>query len=86
MGWMIKRIGSNRETLKRSIREALEKDRGASGSAHPARVASAVDAMVDIFPGFNGLTLEITTQGTLDVNGSGAASVTITTISSDEMI
>jgi hypothetical protein len=86
MGWMIKRIGSNRETLKRSIREALEEDRGAQGNAHPARVASAVDAMVDIFPGFNGLTLEIITQGNLDTNGSGVASVTISTVSSDEMI
>lgn len=86
MGWLIKRLGSNREALKRSVREALEESRGDSGNAHPARVASAVDAMVDIFPGYNGLTLEIVTQGHLELNGSGGASITITTISENEMV
>lgn len=86
MGWLIKRVGSNREALKRSVREALEEGRGNSGNAHPARVASAVDAMIDVFPGFNGLMLEIVTQGHLDLNGSGAASITITTINETEMV
>lgn len=86
MGWIVKRIGTNRETLKRSVRDALEETRGNSGNAHPARVASAVDAMVDIFPGFNGLMLEIVTSGHLDLNGSGAASITITTVAQEEMV
>lgn len=86
MGWLVKRLGSNREALKRSVRDALEETRGNSGNAHPARVASAVDAMIDIFPGFNGIILEVVTQGHLDSGGNGAASITITTINESEMV
>lgn len=86
MGWLVKRVGSNRETLKRSIREALEEGRDKPGVFHPGRVATAVDSMIDAFPGLNGLMLEVVTQGHLDVNGSGAASISITTISRDEMV
>jgi hypothetical protein len=86
MGWLIKRIGSNRETIKRSIREALEEEREQPGNPHPARIATAIDSMIDAFPYTNGLTLEIVTQGHIDKDGSGAASVTITTLSRDEMV
>ena len=86
MGWMIKRLGANRDSLKRSVREALESRRGIAGNAHPARIATAVDSMIDAFPGLNGLTLEVVTQGHVELDGSGAASITITTISSEEML
>lgn len=86
MGWLVKRLGSNRETLKRSIREALEEGRGKPGNSHPARIATAIDSMIDAFPGLNGLILEVITRGHMDVDGTGAASITITTISRDEMV
>jgi len=85
MGWLVKRLGSNRETLKRSVRDALEDGRGV-GNVAPGRIATAVDSMIDAFPGLNGLMLEVVTQGHLDINGAGAASITITTISRDEMV
>lgn len=86
MGWMVKRVGSNRETLKRSIREALEEGRDKPGHFHPARIATAIDSMIDAFPGLNGLVLEVVTQGHLDTDGRGAASVSVTTILRDEMV
>lgn len=86
MGWLIKRVGSNPEKLKRSIREALEEGRDKPGNSRPGRIATAVDSMIDAFPSSNGFILEVVTQGNLDMDGSGAASISITTISRDEMV
>lgn len=88
MGWVIKKIGSNKERLALAIRESLTAQSKADkeGGRGYGSAATAIEQALQAFGNVNGYLLQVDASGCIAADGKGILTLTIHTLDQDVIV